>query len=365
MHPGGMLLEEEHLRQVGVPDAFERLFVDGHALVISPFQQAAGRMRELQRRERAHGSCGIGFGEAVQDSLAARTDVIRVRDLTDTDRLACRLTSQRNRKLAEFGHLDERLVPMVDRELTLLRDDASIDRTLNAWSQLTPRLQILRSDESVQRIKRSKVVVFEGSQGVLLDQDLGFHPHTTWSDCTVGEADKLLAGIHCDVYRLGILRSYMVRHGAGPFPTFVPGFNMKQPEDHNGDSGWQGEFRRGPLDMVLLRYALRACGGADGLAVTCLDQLPDSVPVCIAHEFAGMRREELSVPTPGDHRALQQLGAELRHSRPVLQSVPRERLIAVIEKELRTPIALTSDGPTATDRHWIKPPTIPSRAFPG
>ncbi|MPN58441.1 hypothetical protein SDC9_206146 [bioreactor metagenome] len=41
-------------------------------------------------------------------------------------------------------------------------------------------------------------VIFEGSQGVLLDEGHGFHPHTTWSTITprhlVGELDVGLFG---------------------------------------------------------------------------------------------------------------------------------------------------------------------------
>ena len=40
-------------------------------------------------------------------------------------------------------------------------------------------------------------------------------------------------------------------------------------EPHNSDDGWQGKFRRGHLDFVLLRYALRACAGTvDALMLT-------------------------------------------------------------------------------------------------
>jgi hypothetical protein len=36
-------------------------------------------------------------------------------------------------------------------------------------------------------------VVFEGAQGVLLDEWRGFHPHTTWSTCTFDNALALAA----------------------------------------------------------------------------------------------------------------------------------------------------------------------------
>ncbi len=54
-------------------------------------------------------------------------------------------------------------------------------------------------------------MIFEGAQGVLLDEAYGFHPHTTWSDTTLRNAEQLLAeaGYAGAVRRMGITR---VRH---------------------------------------------------------------------------------------------------------------------------------------------------------
>ena len=59
IEPYAMVNEEAHLRQRGVTDAFDRLLVDRDALVISPFQSAANRLRELARGADRHGSCGV------------------------------------------------------------------------------------------------------------------------------------------------------------------------------------------------------------------------------------------------------------------------------------------------------------------
>ena len=42
-------------------------------------------------------------------------------------------------------------------------------------------------------LRRDGCVVFEGAQGVLLDEWRGFHPYTTWSTTTFGNAEALLA----------------------------------------------------------------------------------------------------------------------------------------------------------------------------
>jgi adenylosuccinate synthase len=51
--------------------------------------------------------------------------------------------------------------------------------------------------------------VFEGAQGVLLDEWHGFHPYTTWSTTTFANAETLLAEADAagTGTRLGVLRT--------------------------------------------------------------------------------------------------------------------------------------------------------------
>ena len=51
----------------------------------------------------------------------------------------------------------------------------------------------LAGDGYLRRLLRTGPVVFEGAQGVLLDEWRGFHPYTTWSTTTFDNAETLLA----------------------------------------------------------------------------------------------------------------------------------------------------------------------------
>ena len=92
--------------------------------------------------------------------------------------------------------------------------------------------------------------VFEGAQGVLLDEWFGFHPHTTWSTTTFANADAVLdeAGFDGHRTRVGVLRTYFTRHGPGPLVTEDATLRPAAPEPHNADAGWQGRFRVGAFD---------------------------------------------------------------------------------------------------------------------
>jgi adenylosuccinate synthase len=126
-------------------------------------------------------------------------------------------------------------------------------------------------------------VIFEGSQGLLLDQEFGFFPHVTRSHTSSKNAMELIRknslhmhGHRPDVYY--ITRSYQTRHGNGPMSNEDKPVSLVNNEDETNVSvKWQGDFRTGILDVDLLRYAIDcdsiyagACNKS--LVVTCLDQ---------------------------------------------------------------------------------------------
>ena len=83
-------------------------------------------------------------------------------------------------------------------------------------------LGLVAPDSVMERwLHQTEAVIFEGAQGVLLDADTGFHPFTTWSRCTAENALNLIKEMApgSNVFQIGVLRSYAVRHGPGPLPT--------------------------------------------------------------------------------------------------------------------------------------------------
>jgi len=86
IHPDALLVEGNVLEAKGVTDAFARLRVSEWALVITPFHQAANRIREIARGMARHGSCGVGVGEAVEDAMRHPESCILAGDLADATR---------------------------------------------------------------------------------------------------------------------------------------------------------------------------------------------------------------------------------------------------------------------------------------
>ena len=364
LHPTALLAEAAALEAKGVADPLGRVRVDGAARVITPWHQASNRLRELARGAGAHGTCGVGFGETVRLSLEAPELTIRARDLWRPAALPRRLAEVRERVRDELAELLPALrsVEGAAEELALLEDGASGERWIEALAPLLSR-ELLGGGEALEAaLARPGAVVFEGAQGVLLDEWRGFHPHTPWSPCTSHGVQPLLAGYGGEVTRLGVLRSYATRHGAGPFPTHDPA--MAHAEPHNGAAGWQGAFRQGPLDLVLLRYAL-AVSPVDALALTHVDRVRGPWPIVRRYAESRALLEggvRLAVSPELEDLAFQtRLRALLDEARPERETVEgAEALVATLEAELEAPVRLLSAGPTADAKRWRDAPLVES-----
>jgi adenylosuccinate synthase len=211
---------------------------------------------------------------------------------------------------------------------------------------------------TLRTLLRRGPVVFEGAQGVLLDEWLGFHPYTTWSTTTFANAEELLAeaSARSGARRLGVLRTYATRHGPGPFVTEDPALTAALPDRHNGYGRWQGGLRVGHFDAVATRYALEVCGGADGLALTHLDvaEARSDLRICRAYELDGRRVERLPPGPPRDLAWQEALTRRLLHARPVLEPVDGGWAETVVA-EVGIPVVLGSYGPKAVDKHLNRP----------
>jgi adenylosuccinate synthase len=228
-----------------------------------------------------------------------------------------------------------RVAPRLLRTLRLLRDRLSdelgplpappVEDCADAFAAFA-RAVTLTDETAMQRLVRQGPLVFEGAQGVLLDEWHGFHPYITWSTTTFANAEALLAeaGSPHEWLRLGVVRTYTVRHGPGPHVTQDPELAPLLPEPHNGHGRWQGDFRVGHFDAGAHAYAVEVCGGVDALAVTHLDA-PTRCPsprICHAYAREGQLVERLPAGPPGDLVRQADLTRHLLASHPAVWSTP-------------------------------------------
>lgn len=329
--PLALAAEAAHLAAVGVPDALDRLTVDRDALLTTPYHRAANQARERARGAGRHGSCGVGIGETVHYALSEPARAPRVGDCQSPRALARKLAVLRDRLTDELGQLGG--PPVLD--------------VCDAYLAFAGRVRLTGPDY-LDRLLHAGPVVFEGAQGVLLDEWHGFHPYTTWSTTTFANAQALLAQAGMTGIRLGVIRCYMTRHGQGPLVTEDP--TLELPERHNGHNEWQGPFRVGHFDAVALRYAIEVAGGVDALALTHLDAAQrQPLRLCRGYLADGERIDRLP-HAPGHDLARQaQITELLLRARPDYADQAGS-WPDIVAQELGTPVTLTSSGPTRSDK---------------
>lgn len=342
VNPFNMVNEAEALLDKTGWNPFEKLVLDENALLITPVHMEANRQREINRGSARHGSCGEGVGEARGFSLQHPDQALRMAHMGNADTLR-----QKLELLIEY-YTDE--IP----GFSYVGVDSLVDDYAAAYADI---FQHVICDNAtvlfvIRQAHESGNIVFEGSQGVLLDEVHGFHPYTTWSDTTNGKALEVLkeAGIgKGETTTIGVLRSYHTRHGDGPFPTEaeLEGFS----ESHNGYGKWQGGFRCGFFDMVLAEYAAKATGGVDTISLTHYDRKSPT----IAMSYKGGMPEPIT-----EFETQESFDPEnYRGISDYLQSVTRDDIEFVENRELLlndlleeriAPIRLFSYGPKTGDK---------------
>jgi len=161
----------------------------------------------------------------------------------------------------------------------------------------------------------NKRILLEGQLGALRDPDFGIYPYST-SSSTLALYGPIGAGLprHIDE-TWAVTKAYSSCVGAGPFVSEIHDDVAHQLRIRGGDAGEYGATtgrprRMGWFDAVATRYGCQV-QGATHLVLTNLDVLGylDKIPVCVAYETDGKRREHFPNIT------------RLEHSVPILEYV--------------------------------------------
>lgn len=101
-------------------------------------------------------------------------------------------------------------------------------------------------------IKDYDVLIFEGTQGLLLDMDCGLYPNVTPSRVGLnGLRSSVLQ--NAEVYI--VTRTYTTRHGNGYEPKIPCPFDLSNKYETNVTNEFQGNFKTGALEVGLLNRA--------------------------------------------------------------------------------------------------------------
>lgn len=238
--------------------ATPNLYVHPLAKVTTPYDVWMGRINERKAR---HGSCGLGIGATMKRNEGP-VKLYAIDLLAPKSVLASKLKSIERHYLFNLFPLDR-------------GDHERFTSDMEAFNEAVSnrRFEVRRFDQ----LTKYSNLVFEGSQGILLDMDHGVFPHVTYSNTTSKNAWKY-AQMDSQVYYA--TRCYQTRHGNGPFEEGAIQLVNNQ-DEINVLNTWQGPFKVAEIDYALLNHAVNIdCGyhpyrARRHLIVGCLDQRPD------------------------------------------------------------------------------------------
>ena len=246
------------------------VLVNKNCMITTPYDMILNQQYERKVR---HGSCGVGIWETAVRSMdggpGASVEAFYATNIGDT-LLAIR--DDYGPKRAEY--LDIKLPEY-------WYSDLMFELAIEAF-QYFGHYGIHATDENI----KGHNLVFEGAQGLLLDEEYGDSPHITYGNCGLKNpmaiCQALGIGEICATY---VTRSYLTRHGEGPIRGNTERV-MAHFDDTNTHNEWQGSLRFADLDKTLaqrIKNDLNHYGNGvvrRRLCITHMDQYGfDRVPV--------------------------------------------------------------------------------------
>ena len=292
LEPEALFSEIDELEEKGISTE-GRLFISDRAHLVLPYHKAIEKASEEKIGDGAIGTTLRGIGPTYYDKIN-RSSGIRVMDVIDADVLATKIRANLREK---------------NEILTKVYGAAPLEEApiVEAYVAHGERLKQYITDTSVyldEQIKAGKGILFEGSQGTLLDVDHGSYPYVTSSNTTAGGAST---GAGIGPTRIdevvGVVKAYTTRVGNGPFPTELNDEMGDRIRDIGQEYGaTTGRPRRcGWLDAVILRMAERI-NGLTSIAVTRVDILDqiEELKICTHYTRNGQQVDHF----PGDLNVL-------------------------------------------------------------
>ncbi|MBF4517237.1 adenylosuccinate synthetase [Flavobacterium sp. ANB] len=250
IHPVFLFNEQEELKEKG---GNIELHIHPLAKVTTPFDvwQNRNNVRNLD-----HGTCGKGVGATMKRNEGPYK-------LFAIDLIAPRqMLLEKLEKIAYYyGFLNE----------------SEIDEEVNHYLEVIDKMQWNINDYSF--LEKYPNLIFEGSQGVLLDMDHGVFPNVTYANTTSKNAFEICKKLEITAIEMYyVTRSYSTRHGSG-WMSNERELKLKNNEEETCVyNDFQREFRTGDLDYNLLNYSLKldaaySLNAKRNLVVTCMDQI--------------------------------------------------------------------------------------------
>lgn len=266
--PGPFLQERKALVDLGIEP---KVSIAPECLITLPIDVAINQTLEEKRGKDRHGSVGVGFGETVERSKKYPLQVYEL--------------FQKNLRI-KINEIYNQWLPTRCLELGLSFDDVYFkydkNRFIEDCYQSANYFTIIHD----AIICANENLIFEGAQGLMLDEDYGVMPYCTPSSCGLKNIGKLIPNQNVEAYYVS--RPYFTRHGTGPLlhEDIMPEWVV---DKTNVANKYQGNLRFGYLDWNVVKNNIKKdittnynINVAKTISViTCMDQIPIAINIYI------------------------------------------------------------------------------------
>lgn len=297
INPFSYILEREEL--INSFNLIPMEYVHPSCIVTTLWDMYINQAVEEMRGESRHGSCGLGINETVQRSNIQKYK-ITVKDILDNNYIKNKLENIQKeyvplRLKEEYGLC---ITDLPQEYQNLLNDDEIIEMHLFYFYEFLSNITIA----NYEIFEMFDNVVFEGAQGLLLDQNNSeYFPNVTTSNTGLKNVLDILKIINyqgnLEVYY--ITRCYATRHGVGLFKSEID----KKPYSNiidltNTPNKFQGCLRFGYLDFDTLSQAINkdllnlTFKAKINVVITCIDQLDSVVKYIIKNNIHEVKKDD-------------------------------------------------------------------------
>jgi adenylosuccinate synthase len=196
---------------------------------------------------------------------------------------------------ARFAQLRIPRIPLLDKRL----DDTLLLKFADATVAFAKSVSIAGAE-----FLDAKKIIFEGAQGLLLDQDnKDWFPHVTRSNTGLTNIIPIANVLNLALDVVYVTRTYLTRHGAGPLPGEDETSFAHVIDETNVKHPYQGLFRFASLDLgamcvrIMQDMTLAPAGSKLSVAATWLDFATKSdwspITFDLRYTSAGPRRDQI------------------------------------------------------------------------
>ncbi|NGX56817.1 MAG: Adenylosuccinate synthetase [Candidatus Anoxychlamydiales bacterium] len=351
--PKSILEEIKLCEKKGFYSLDSRLFISSYANVIFDYHRLFDALEE-ERKINKIGTTKKGIGPCLSDKI--NRIGIRITDLIDEDIL--------KEKLKENILLKNEILEKLYNHKPI-----DFEATYQEYKSLGMSLKkyVLNVENKVsEMISNKENIIFEGSQGSLLDITFGTYPYVTSSSIL---SSSFYAGLNVkkndNFHNLGIIKAYITRVGSGPLPTKLAKDEEKL-FDHTkikeiGTS--TNKYRTiGWFDAILAKYSVNI-NSIDSLAITKLDVLDDldEIKVCTKYKIGSeiinnmplnTKQLESAIPIYETFKGWKTSTKNIKNFNDLPKNA--KTYLEFLKNICNLPISIISVGPKRDQTIWLK-----------